>query len=126
MHRNNNSTTHKEESYYSVTESKQDNNKDGYFSKKIDPSYDSFFTGPVVKLPVQAKIVMRLENTSSGRQATKKQKRPDNDIKDKIEAVIYFHITHKLNICHFKTKDKLLERLNRKYLINFNYIIKSI
>lgn len=45
--------------------------------------------GPVIKLPTDPKIVMRLDTTASARQSAKgpKPKAPEQDILNKIDAV---------------------------------------
>lgn len=61
--------------------------EDSTMSKGVGSSnYDSYsLVGPVVKLPVETKIVMRLDNTPSQRQT--RRKAPEKDLMNKIDAV---------------------------------------
>ncbi|CAK1599801.1 unnamed protein product [Parnassius mnemosyne] len=65
------------------------NQKESQFSNEVDAVSSDIgsLVGPVIKLPVETKIVMRLENTQNPRITIKKsQKTQSSDIKKKIDA----------------------------------------
>lgn len=74
-----------------IVSTSQDSGEARYKEAMCFSSFNSFSMGPVVKLPVESKVVMRLENTSrSGRSSGQPKKRPpEKDIISRIDQVFF-------------------------------------